>query len=156
MAYHVIGSSDPVDVWVIKIKKPMILCASSTSRSREQSTKRRSHSENVQCVWLSNMADTFFWENHEVRKGLWAFFLDCTLRMLIGWAGKLRSRGCRDTQMLVYDWKALHINQYVVILVWMWRRKRLVSVRSIKRSTCHSIASSCVGCIERLVGLCCG
>ena len=27
-----------VDLWVIKIKKPMILCARSTSRSREQST----------------------------------------------------------------------------------------------------------------------
>ena len=34
-----------------------------------------------------------FGEMHEVRKGLWAFFLDCALRMLIGWAGKLRSRG---------------------------------------------------------------
>ena len=53
----------------IKIKKPMILCARSTSRSREQSTKRRSCSENMRMVclfhsqnnkieWLSNMADT--------------------------------------------------------------------------------------------------
>ena len=25
----------------------------------------------------------------EVRKDLWAFFLDCAFRMLIGWAGKL-------------------------------------------------------------------
>ena len=33
-----------------------------------------------------------FW-NHETRKGLWAFFLDCAVRELIGWAGKLRSRG---------------------------------------------------------------
>ena len=24
---------------------------------------------------------------HEVRKGSWAFFLDCALWMLIGWAG---------------------------------------------------------------------
>ena len=31
--------------------------------------------------------------NGEVRKGLWAFFLDCAFRVLIGWAGKLRSRG---------------------------------------------------------------
>ena len=36
---HVIGCSDFVDLWVIKIKKPMILCARSTSISREQSTK---------------------------------------------------------------------------------------------------------------------
>ena len=66
----VIGLSDLIDLWVIKIKKPMILCARSTSRSREQSTKRRSRSEsmltvclfynqNNKIVWLSNMADTF-------------------------------------------------------------------------------------------------
>ena len=30
-----------------------------------------------------------FGEIHEVRKGLWAFFLTA-FRMLIGWAGKLR------------------------------------------------------------------
>ena len=32
---------------------------------------------------------THFWEIHEVRKGLWAFFF----LVLIGWAGKLWSRG---------------------------------------------------------------
>ena len=32
-------------------------------------------------------------ENHEVRKGLWAFFLDCAFRMLIGWARRLRYHG---------------------------------------------------------------
>ena len=61
----------------------MILCARSLSRSREQSAKRRSSSENMwkvslyysqnnKIVWLSNMADTFL-EIQEVRKGLWAF-----------------------------------------------------------------------------------
>ena len=43
-----------------------------------------------------SMIDTFCccWEIHEVRKGLWTFFLDCVLRMLIiGWAYKLQSRG---------------------------------------------------------------
>ena len=81
---HVIGFSDLVDLWVIKIKKPMILCARSTSRSNEQSTKRRSRSENVRkfclsynqnnkIVWLSSMADTCFGEIDEMRKGLWAF-----------------------------------------------------------------------------------
>ena len=51
-------------------KKPMILCACRTSRSREQSTKRRSRSENMCKVcsfysqnnkieWLSNISDTF-------------------------------------------------------------------------------------------------
>ena len=42
-----IAFTDIVDLWVIKIKKPIILCARSTSRSREQSTKRRSRSENM-------------------------------------------------------------------------------------------------------------
>ena len=86
-------------------KKPMILCARGTSRSREQSTKRRSRSENIwkvclfysqnnKIVWLSNMAD-IFGEFHEVRKGLWAIFLGCAFRMLIGLAVKVRSRGCK-------------------------------------------------------------
>ena len=62
----------------------MILCALSTSRSREQSTKRRPSSENMlkvclfysqnnKILWLSNMADKFVWEIHEVRRGLWAW-----------------------------------------------------------------------------------
>ena len=38
------------------------------------------------------MADNF-WEIHEERKGIWTFFLDCASWMLIGWAGKLWSRG---------------------------------------------------------------
>ena len=44
------------------------------------------------------MTDTFFWEIHEVRKGLWAFFLDCAFRMLIGWTGKHWSRGRNKPQ----------------------------------------------------------
>ena len=73
----------------------MILCARCTSRSREQSTKRRSCSENMwkvslffsknnKVVCLSNMADTLG-EIGEVRKGLWTFFLDCTFQVLIGY-----------------------------------------------------------------------
>ena len=34
-----------------------------------------------------------------VRKGLWAFFLDRALRVLIGWADKVRSRGCVDLRI---------------------------------------------------------
>ena len=45
--FHVIVFSDLADLWVIKIRKPVILCARSTSRSREQSTKRRSRSDNM-------------------------------------------------------------------------------------------------------------
>ena len=32
------------------------------------------YSENNKILWSSNMADTFVWEIHEVRKGMWAFF----------------------------------------------------------------------------------
>ena len=65
-----IGFYDPVDLYVIKIKKPMVLCKRNTSRSSEQNMKRQSRSENMRKVclfcsednkvlWLSNMADTF-------------------------------------------------------------------------------------------------
>ena len=37
---------------------------------------------------------TLFWEIHEVRKGLWAFYLDCAFRMLIDWAGNKDGRSC--------------------------------------------------------------
>ena len=61
---HVIRFFDLV-LWVLKIKKPMILCACTISTSSEQSTKCRSRSENLQkvcskslfkitSVWLSN------------------------------------------------------------------------------------------------------
>ena len=43
---HVIGFLDLIDLWVIKIKKPMILCTRSTSRSSDLNTKCRSSSKN--------------------------------------------------------------------------------------------------------------
>ena len=81
-----------------EIRTPMILCAWSTSRSREQSTKRRSLSENMwkvcllysqnnKIVWLSNMADTRFGKFTRCAKVCGRFFPDCALRTLIGWAG---------------------------------------------------------------------
>ena len=45
--FHVIAFPDLVDLWVIKIEKAMILCAHSTLRSRDQSTKCRTNSENM-------------------------------------------------------------------------------------------------------------
>ena len=65
----------------------MILCARNTSRSREQSKKRRSRSENMWkvCFFCSqnrrkkllwNMTDTFVWEIHLVRKGFGFYILD--------------------------------------------------------------------------------
>ena len=38
-----------------------------------------------------------FGEIYKLRKGLWTNFLDCVFRVLIGWAGKLRSRGVLAT-----------------------------------------------------------
>ena len=80
-----IGFSDLDDLWVIKIKKPMILCAHSTSRSSEQSTKRRSRSGSMrkvclfssQSVWLSNMEDTFLERFTRCAKVCGLSFLDC-------------------------------------------------------------------------------
>ena len=80
------GFSDLVDLWVIKIKKPMILCARSTSRSREQNAKRRSRSENKRkaclsysqnnkIVSLSNMADKFLEKFTRCAKVPGLFFL---------------------------------------------------------------------------------
>ena len=83
-----IGVSDRFDLRVIR---PMILCAHSTSRSREQSTKGRLknenmwkvclfYSENKKILWVSNMADTFlFWEIHEGRQGYGLFSWMCFL-----------------------------------------------------------------------------
>ena len=42
-----IGFSDLTDLWVTKIKKPVILCMDSTLRSSEQSMKRRSCRESM-------------------------------------------------------------------------------------------------------------
>ena len=57
--FHVSGFSVLVDLWLVKINKPMILCARSTLISSKQSTKRGSR------------------EIHEVRKGMWAFSWLC-------------------------------------------------------------------------------
>ena len=102
-ALHVIGFPSLVDLWVIKIKKPMILCACSTSRSREQSTKNADHTARTcerfvySVVKITRLYDyqtwqTRFWRNSRGAQRLMGlFFLDCAFRMLIDWAGKLRS-----------------------------------------------------------------
>ena len=90
---------DPVDLWVIKIRKPMKLCARSTSS--EQSKKGRLCSENMRkvcsfynqnnkIVRLSNMTDTFWEASRGAQRFVGFFFLDCAFRMLIGSAGRLR------------------------------------------------------------------
>ena len=98
--------SNLFDLWVIKIKSlwsfARVVRQDKVNRTRNADHAARTcerfvyinNSQNNKIVWLSNMAD-IYWEIHEVRKGMWAFFLDCALRALpIGWAGILRSRGC--------------------------------------------------------------
>ena len=80
---HVIQFSNLIDLRVIHIKKPMILCAPSKSRSSKQSTKRRSRSKDVRkvcnqnnkIVQLSNMGDTFFEKFRRCAKVYGFFFL---------------------------------------------------------------------------------
>ena len=54
------------------------------SREKTQKVCLFYSKNNKMIVWLPNMAYTF-WETHEVRKGIWAFFL-VVFPMLIGWA----------------------------------------------------------------------
>ena len=56
---HVIGFYALVDLWVIRIKRPMILCARSTSRSRHVNRARNAGQAARTCEGLSNMTNTF-------------------------------------------------------------------------------------------------
>ena len=108
-SFHAIGFSD---WWAIQIntKKPMILCARSASRSRGQSMTRRSKSENTWKVYSSvkvtRLYDDPTWPTHLFEKsqrcGFFFFFVHCASGVLIGWAGKLRSRGSLGKLGLVY------------------------------------------------------
>ena len=69
--YHVVGFYDLVDLWVIKIKKPIILCTR-TSKSSEQSMKLRSLSENSWklcyfIVKVIRLCDYQTWQTHFCR-----------------------------------------------------------------------------------------
>ena len=100
-------SCDPIlrPRWFVgETKSPWSFANVIPSRSSEQSTKRRSRSENMwkvclfcsqnnKIVWLSNAADTFLEKFTKCAKVCGLFFLDCAFGMLIGWAGKLWSRG---------------------------------------------------------------
>ena len=101
-AWHVLDPNLQIITMIITVQQIMtrvvlIPCARSTSRSSEQSTEHRSHSVNMRKVclfynrnneiaWVIKHDGHIFWAIHEVHKGLWAFFLDCAFRVLIGWA----------------------------------------------------------------------
>ena len=127
------GVSDLVDLWVIKNKKPRILYACSTSRSREQSTKRRSCSENMWkvCLFFSQNKNIYDYQTwHEVRKGLWAFFLivlsGCWL------AGRANSD---HTVVVVVKWRhhanvPLHRDCFSCIILRYWLSQCCVFART--------------------------
>ena len=84
--YHVIGFSALVDLWVIKIKKPMILCALyieiTWTEDETQITQRQDTwkvclflSQNNKIEWLSKMADTFLEKFTRCAKVCGLFFL---------------------------------------------------------------------------------
>ena len=132
-------------------KMSMILCARSTSRSREQSTKRGASSVNVwkvcsfdshnnKILWLWFMRNL---KIYKARKGIWAFSLDCAFRMLIGWAGKLQSHGryfrvnmyipCRGTWGLLISWLVLSKRQKknMTAAFFSFRSSRVLAAASL-------------------------
>ena len=97
----------------------MILCARSTSRSSEQSSHSEStwkvclfYSQNNKIVWLSNVANTILRNSRGAQRFV-GFFLDCAFRTLIGWTGKVRSRGwnriCKNSLIAVWGLKKLSV-----------------------------------------------
>ena len=84
ICFHVIGFSDLVELQVIKIKKPVILCARSTSRSSEQRKKHRSSNERMlksvySVVKITRLYDyqtqqTRFWRTSRGVQRLMGFF----------------------------------------------------------------------------------
>ena len=48
------------------------------------------------------MVDTFLEKSTRCAKVCGLFFLDCAFRMLIGWAGKLRSRGNKQKSPIMF------------------------------------------------------
>ena len=82
---HFKCGSDLIDLWVIKIKKPMILCVRSTSSTKRRSCERFDHS----ITKITRLYDYQTWQTHFLRssRGAQRFlgsFLDCAFWMLIG------------------------------------------------------------------------
>ena len=69
-----IGFSDRIDLWVIKIKKPMILCARRTSRLSGRGENMQKALYFIDCMIIKH-GRHIFGEIYEVRKGLWFVFL---------------------------------------------------------------------------------
>ena len=72
---------DLVDLWVIRLKKPMILCACRASSSGEESCSESMrkvclfYNQNIKILWLSNMGETFLEKVRRCAKVCGPFFL---------------------------------------------------------------------------------
>ena len=69
-------------------------------------------------VIITRLYDYQTWRTHsfEARKGLWAFFLDCAFRMLIGWADTDHVEGERFEKPVVSFSETAFINFYLRFL----------------------------------------
>ena len=93
-----------IDLWVIKIKS-LWSFAHVVYRDQVNWARNADHAETgcegfvYSKVKITKFYDYWTWQTHlfridELRKGLWVFvFFIVLARMLIGWAGKLRSHG---------------------------------------------------------------
>ena len=101
---HAIRFSDLIALWVIKIKKSMILCALSTfeiiqnilyskqhmKHTVDEAPKRFVYSKSKIVIF----SDYQTWPTHsQGAQRFLGFFLDCAFRILLYWAGKYRSHG---------------------------------------------------------------
>ena len=104
---HVIGFIGCLDLWVIRIKKPIILCTpivhgDQVNRARNADYTERTCERSVySIVKIARLYDyqtwqTHFWKNSRGVQRFVGLFLGCAFWMLIGWSDKLQSRGYKE------------------------------------------------------------
>ena len=114
----------------------MILCARSTSRSRDQSTKHRSRSEKMRYVCLfygqkARLHDYQTWPTHKFTgcaKVSGLFFLAVSFRTLTGWAGKLPSHGFLGKYRLIGGRRVLHVHSPLLLFSYLIKCRHSPSI----------------------------
>ena len=92
-----IGVPPTVDLWVIGIKKSLWSFARVVRRNHVNRTRNgRSRGENMRKVCLFHGQNNKIWGIHKLRKGLWAFFLDCAFRRRQTFDGSAIGSVCDD------------------------------------------------------------
>ena len=141
-----------VDWWVIKIKKSLrsfahAVCRDQMNRARNADHAAGTHERfaysRVKIVWLSNMADTFLWEIHEVRKGMWVFFLGCAFGC---WLAEQTNSDHMDHVIGVFD----------LLDLWVIKIKRpmILCARSTSRSNISNMEDTFVEKCTRCAKVC--